>query len=112
MPGLLQTAGALAIFAAVGHGYLGDQTLRAQPLDPAVKNFVRCCYQFGTAGWLAGGVLLLSAEASGASGRWVAVGLVPLFGFASLTNLWFTRGRHLGWVLLAAVCVLVVAGAS
>lgn len=107
----LQVAGALAIFVAVGHGWMGDKALRAQPLAPATKNFVRAAYQFGTAGWLAGGALLLASTGFTDTNRHtLALVLLPLFGFGAAVNAWFTKGRHPGWVLLAVVCGLIATG--
>ena len=104
---MMQVAGAIAIFVAVGHGWMGDQALRQQPLTAEMRNFIRAAYQFGTAGWLAVGVLMLASNGLGVNDR-QTLGLVAiaLFGFAALTNAWFTRGRHPGWVLLAVTCVL------
>lgn len=113
----LQGAGALAILAAVGHGYLGDKTLSAQPIDPPrLKTFIRLCYQFGSLGWLAGGVLLfvipslmptltLSDER-----MWVVLILAPLYAFGAIINGWFTKGRHFGWVMLVSVVILALLG--
>ena len=109
----LQIAGGLAIFAALGHSYFGDQTLRAQPFEPPhIKKFIRCCYQFGSLGWLAGGILLLLAPSVMTSDArfWLICVLVPVYGFGGVVNAWFTRGRHFGWVILAAVVLLALFG--
>lgn len=104
---MMQIAGAIAVFVAVGHGWMGDQTLRSQPLTDDLRNFIRTAYQFGTAGWVAVGVLMLASNGLSVDARQL-LGLIAiaLFGFAALTNAWFTRGRHPGWLLLAATCVL------
>jgi hypothetical protein len=36
--------------------------------------------------------------------------LVVLATFCALSNVWGTRGKHFGWMLLVAVAVLAVAG--
>lgn len=108
----LRIAGILAIFAAAGHGWLGDQTLRNLPWEESSpKNFVRCCYQFGSVGWLAGAVILLASNRFDEAGlQTIGFALIPLYGFGAMVNMYFTKGRHLGWVLLTAVCVLIGIG--
>jgi len=104
---MMRIAGAIAIFAAVGHGWMGDQTLRQQPLTADLRNFIRAAYQFGTAGWIAMGVVMLASTGLTDDARQI-VGLVAIavFGFAALVNAWFTKGRHPGWLLLTAICML------
>jgi len=108
----MQLAGALAIFIAVGHGWMGDKTLREQGLaDTDQRNFIRAAYQFGTAGWIAVGSLLLTSTGLEAADRQIlGVASIALFGFGAVVNAWFTKGRHPGWVLLAALCGLVAVG--
>lgn len=104
----MQIAGVFAIFVAVGHGWLGDKNLRAQPLQPPVRNFIRTAYQFGTAGWFASGVILLySVGFSEATRHLLAIVFIALFAFGAIVNAWFTKGRHAGWVLLAVICILL-----
>lgn len=108
----LQAAGILAILSAVGHGVLGDRMLKNQPIEPQhIKNFIRFCYQFGSVGWLAGGVILLliSAEVVEAQ-QWLVYVLASIYGFGAAVNAWFTRGKHFGWVMLLAVVVLAIVG--
>lgn len=105
----LQIAGILAILSGIGHGYLGDKTIQAQAISPPeTKNFIRACYQFGSLGWIVGGVLFVAAPFSPNSSAhmWTVFAFMPLFGFGSLVNLWFTKGRHFGWVMLAAIVIL------
>lgn len=108
---MLQAAGVLAILSALGHGFLGDKTLRAQAIEPEhLKSFVRFCYQFGSAGWMVGGLLFLTApsELSAESLRWLILITIPMYGFGAVVNAWFTRGRHFGWVMLAAIVGLAL----
>ena len=68
--------------------------------------------QFSTFNWLLGGLALIGAalwfghEARLATG--LLVGSSYLFG--ALGNLWGTRGRHPGWMLMAVALVLIVLG--
>lgn len=109
----LQIAGCVAVMAALGHGFLGDKMLAHQQISPPrLKNFIRLCYLFGSAGWLAGGVLFFIAPAvmSEAARWWIVLTFVPVYGFGALVNVWFTQGRHLGWVLLLVVVGLALLG--
>jgi len=107
----IRIAGVLAIFAAVGHGYLGDKMLANQKIEPAnLKTFIRWCYQFGTIGWLAGAVLFLLAPIffDDLTRRVVVFAVLPMYLFASFTNAWFTKLRHFGWVILLGIVVFAV----
>ena len=106
-------AGILAIFAGVGHGYMGDKELAQQTIEPAsLKPFMRCCYQFGTVGWLVGGVLFLLTPTyfNGQERMMLVYVLIPMYLFAAVVNAWFTRLRHIGWVMLMAVVIFALIG--
>lgn len=109
----IQVAGVLAIFAAVGHGYLGDKELESQSIEPiSQKPFVRFCYQFGSIGWLTGGILflLIPTYFDGQERTVLIYTLIPMYLFASLVNAWFTQLRHLGWIMLMAVVGFAIIG--
>ena len=67
---------------------------------------------FSTIVWFLGGLALIAAaiwfdrDARLATGLFV--GSTYLFG--ALGNLWGTRGRHPGWMLMAAALILIVFG--
>ena len=109
---MLQAAGVLAIFSALGHGFLGDKTVREIDIEPRnLKNFIRLCFLFGTLGWVAGGVIFLTMPLFSSTEALVLVAIIgPIYGFGALVNFWFTRGRHLGWVMLTVVVGLAVLG--
>ena len=69
-------------------------------------------WQCSTVAWLGGGVLLLALPlmASPPARGWIVAVFVGVYGFAALANAWATRGRHFGWMALAAVIVLALAG--
>ena len=80
----LELAGALAILAALLHGVLGETRVfaRAQ-IDPSwVRRLVRAVWHCGVVAWIA----------------------------AAIGNALATRGRHFGWMVLAAVTVLALVG--
>jgi len=108
---LIRIAGALAILAAVGHGYMGDKILAKQNIEPEhLKSFIRWCYQFGSVAWFAGGILflLLPTFFDDLTRQVVIYTIMPIYLFACLTNAWFTKLRHMGWVILLGVVVLAV----
>ena len=110
----IRIAGVLALFAAVGHGYLGDKELGRQSIEPiSLKRFIRCCYQFGSMGWLVGGILFLLAPTyfDGEERTILVYALIPMFLLGSIVNAWFTRLRHMGWVMLLAIVIFAIFGA-
>ena len=117
----LVAAGVTGCGVAVIHGVL-VQRLMVRPLaaiadrrySGPVRRLVPPLLQFSTFNWFLGGLALIAAglsfgpEARLATG--VLVGASYLFG--ALGNLWATRGRHPGWMLMAVALILIVAGLS
>lgn len=104
----IRIAGVLAIFAAVGHGFLGDKILVRQGNDA----FTRVCFQFGSLSWLVGGILflLIPTYFSGAERGILIYAFIPMYLFAAIVNAWFTKMKHLGWVMLLAVVLFAFIG--
>ena len=110
---VIRIAGVLAMFAAMGHGYLGDKALAKVKIEPDnQKGFTRWCYQFGSFSWLVGGIVFLIAPdlLSGSERNILIVTFAPIYLFGALVNLWFTKARHPGWVMLLTVVVLSIFG--
>lgn len=67
---------------------------------------------FSTLSWFLGGLALIAAaDLFGRDARLATalfVGSSYLFG--ALANLWGTRGRHPGWMLMAAAVILIALG--
>ncbi len=117
----LAMAGIIGSGVAVAHGVL-LQRLMVRPLQASfladkriaapVRKLVAPLLHFSTFGWFLGGLALIAAaawldrEARLAAG--IFVGALYLFGVVG--NFWATRGRHPGWMLLAAALVLIVLG--
>lgn len=57
-------------------------------------------------------MLLLAAPwmASEPARHWIVVTLACVYGFAACVNAVALRGRHFGWIALAGVVALAVAG--
>jgi hypothetical protein len=81
-------------------------------LSGTVLRLVPLLLHFSTLCWFLGGLALVAAsccldgEARLATGMFV--GAFYLYG--ALGNLWATRGRHPGWMLMAAALVLIASG--
>jgi hypothetical protein len=118
----LAAAGAIGSATALVHGVL-TQRLMVRPIQAAladrnlpraVRRLVPVLLQFSTFAWLLGGLALVAAawcsdrEAKLATG--LLVGAFYLFG--ALGNAWATRGRHPGWMLMAAAAGLIGFGLS
>jgi hypothetical protein len=111
---LVQSAGVLALVAAVIHGVLAETKifprLRIEP--ERLRLLMRLVWQCSTLAWMALAVLLIATPGFGseAARRWVIAVSVVTFGLAAIGNAWATRGRHFGWVALTVVVGLAASG--
>ena len=109
----LALAGVIGSSVAVFHGVL-TQRLMVRPVEALfvadrriaapIRRLVPLLLQFSTFNWLLGGLVLIAARL--ATG--LLVGSSYLYG--AVGNLWGTRGRHPGWMLMAVALVLIVLG--
>jgi hypothetical protein len=110
----IQAAGCLAILAAVIHGVLGETKVFADArIEPArIKLLLRLVWQCSAVAWIALGALLIAVPymASDAARGWIVAAAAGCYGFGAVANAWATKGRHFGWMVLAAVVVLVLVG--
>ena len=110
----IQAAGCLAVLAAVVHGVLGETKVFANArIEPAgAKLLLRLVWQCSAVAWIGLGVLLIAAPymASDAARGWIVGAATGTYGLGALANAWATKGRHFGWMVLAAVVVLAIAG--
>jgi hypothetical protein len=111
---LLQCAGALAIAAALIHGVLSETKIfpRVSIEPQRLRTLFRWVWQVPTVAWIACGALLIAAPsfASEPARHAMVVAFAGLFGFCALGNALGTHGRHFGWMVLAVVAALTVAG--
>jgi hypothetical protein len=113
---LLQASGVLGFAGAAIHGVLGEVRVFPHvnlPTERARFLFLlRVVWQASTVGWMALAVLLAVAPSLGsdAARHWIVAMAVVNFGFAAIGNAWANRFRHFGWVLLAVVVALALAG--
>jgi hypothetical protein len=117
----LGMAGVIGSFVAVVHGIL-TQRLMVRPFEEflladkrisaSIRRLVPVLLHFSTVSWFLGGLALIAAanwfgqEARLATGLFV--GSLYLYGIFG--NLWGTRGRHPGWMLMAAALILIIFG--
>jgi hypothetical protein len=116
----LGLAGIIGSGVAVVHGVL-VQRLMVRPIErladgrltAPVRRLVPPLLQFSTFNWLVGGVALIAAAIWFEPGARLATAFLvgSSYLFAAVGNSWATRGRHPGWMLMAAALFLIVLGA-
>jgi hypothetical protein len=117
----LFAAGIVGSAVAVFHGVV-TQRLMVRPIEAlfradgrtsgTIRRLVPLLLHFSTVVWFVGGLALIAAASVfGPDARLVTslfVGSAYLFGV--LGNLWGTRGRHPGWMLLGIAVILIALG--
>ena len=119
----LGMAGVIGSCVAVVHGFL-VQRLMVRPFEEffladkrissSIKRIVPLLLHFSTISWFLGGLALVAAAIWFDHAARLATGLFvgSLYLLGALGNLWATRGRHPGWMLMAAAILLIVFGAN
>jgi hypothetical protein len=111
---LIQSAGTVALVAAVIHGTLAETKvfprLRIEP--ERARLLLRLVWQSSTVAWMSLAVLLIAAPwlGSDAARNWVIAVSIVTFGLSAAGNAWANRGRHFGWIVLSLVVGLAAAG--
>lgn len=114
----LSLAGLIGAATAIFHGIV-TQRLMVKPIDrrlaeasgvsPTIRRIVPPLLHYSTYSWLVGGIaLIIAANAAGTETR-SAIGLLvgSMFLYGAVANLWATRGRHPGWLLMTIACALI-----
>ena len=113
---LVQSAGVLALVAALIHGVLAETKIfpRVRIEPERLRLLIRLVWQCSTVAWMALAVLLIATPSFGsdAARQWVIAVSIITFGVAAIGNAWATRGRHFGWVALTLVVGLAATGLS
>jgi hypothetical protein len=119
----LGLAGGIGCFVAVVHGVLierwvikpiGKLVAADARMAPSTRRLVPPLLHLSTFAWFFGGLALIGAaiwldgDATFALGAFVG----SLYLFGAVTNLWATRGRHPGWMLMVVALVLIVSALS
>ena len=117
----LAMAGVIGSSVAVFHGVL-TQRLMVRPVEALfvadrriaapIRRLVPLLLQFSTFNWLLGGLALIAAALWFEHDARLATGLLvgSSYLYGAVGNLWGTRGRHPGWMLMAVALVLIVLG--
>jgi hypothetical protein len=119
----LGLAGIIGSCVAVAHGIL-TQRLMVRPyaelsradkrMSAPIRRLVPLLLHFSTISWFLGGLALIAAASWFEQGARLATGVFvgSLYLFGAIGNLWGTRGRHPGWMLMAASLVLIAFGVN
>ena len=117
----LLAAGILGSAVAVFHGIV-TQRLMVRPIEAlfradgrtsgTIRRLVPLLLHFSTIVWFAGGLALIAAASVFGPDARLATGLFvgSAYLFGVLGNLWGTRGRHPGWMLLGIAVILIAVG--
>lgn len=110
----LQAAGVLAILVAIAHGVIAEVRVfaKARIEPPWTRRLLRMVWQASTVDWIGIGLLLIATPALGsqAARQWIIAVAVVVYGYAAVGNAVATRGRHIGWCLMAVVVALALMG--
>jgi len=119
----LAMAGVIGSCVAVVHGIL-TQRLMVRPFEEMsladkrmtapVRRLVPLLLHFSTVSRFLGGLALIAAATWFGRDARIATGLFvgSLYLCGALGNFWGTRGRHPGWMLMAAALVLIAFGVN
>ena len=119
----LGMAGIIGSCVAVVHGILTQRlmvgpfeamSLADKRISAPIRRLVPLLLHFSTVSWFLGGFALIAAAIWLGHDTKLATGLLvgSLYLFGALGNLWGTRGRHPGWMLMAAALVLIAFGVN
>lgn len=114
----LTLAGLVGAITAVIHGILTDRLI-VRPIDhrlsddagvsATIRRIVPPLLQYSTYSWLVGGIaLVIAANVADAETRlWISLLVASKFLYGAVANLWATRGRHPGWMLMTVAVGLI-----
>jgi hypothetical protein len=117
----LFAAGVIGSAVAVFHGIV-TQRLMVRPIaalfeadgrtSNTIRRLVPLLLHFSTLVWFVGGIALIAAASVFDPGarRVTSLFVGGTYLFGVLGNLWGTRGRHPGWMLLAVAVILIAIG--
>ena len=117
----LALAGMIGSGVAILHGVL-LQRLMVRPLEAlaiadrrtsaTIRRLLAPVVHFSTYSWLLGGLALIASAIWFGHDARLTTGLLvgSLYLYGVVGNCWATRGRHPGWMLLAAALVLIALG--
>ncbi len=112
-------AGSLGMIVAIIHGTLMDRlmvqpALKSAPLNRASMRLLPLLMQFSTVCWFTGGLALIAAPIwfDGSARLTTSVFAGGFYLYGAIGNLWGTKGRHFGWIILLIAVALIAYGAT
>lgn len=120
---VLGLAGVIGGVVAVVHGALVQRWM-ARPIEElaisgkrmagSTRRMVPLLLHFSTVAWFLGGLALIAAAFWFGPGARLATALfvAALYLYGAVGNLWASRGRHPGWMLMAVAVALIAVGVS
>lgn len=120
---VLALAGVVGGFVAIVHGVLvqrwmvkpiGERAVVGKRMAGSTRRMVPLLLHFSTAAWFLGGLALIAAAGWFGPGARLATALFVggLYLYGAIGNLWATRGRHPGWMLMVVALALIVVAVS
>src|SRR5215831_5261995 len=110
----LYASGALGLAMAFVHGLFGETRVfaRARIEPERLGRLIRGVWHCSAVAWAGVAVLLIVAPWMGSqmARHWIVGTAVVIYGFGAAANAWALRGRHFGWILLAIIVALALAG--
>ncbi|WP_207485549.1 hypothetical protein [Arenibaculum pallidiluteum] len=114
----LTAAGVIGCVTAGFHGALVQRYFvrpareRAQGQPASIRRLIAPLLQFSTLEWFGGGIALILAAGVLDDGARSAVAVLVAASYTAggVINLWATRGRSPGWLMMAAALALIAAG--
>lgn len=117
----LALAGVVGSLVAVVHGILVQRwmvrpfeasSVSGKRMSASITRMVPLLLHFSTISWFLGGLALVAAATWFGQGAKLATSLLvgALYMFGAVGNLWATRGRHPGWMLMGAALALILVG--
>jgi hypothetical protein len=116
---MLYLAAALFVGLGIAHSVLGERYIIARLLrrelpqlfggDQFTKQTLRFAWHITTVAWFAlAAILVAAAPAPSSHFRSLTLGMIAIGAVAAaVLPLYFTRGRHLSWIVLLAIGLLV-----
>ncbi len=112
-------AGSLGCIVAVVHGVILQKKmvtpiLTEMKLAESLRRLIPLLLHFSTVFWFLGGIALIATPLYPNEYVTLATAVFAglLFTFGAIGNFWGTRGRHPGWMMLAASVALIIYGST
>lgn len=107
-------AGSLGLAISIVHGYLGERKVITPIRSPSAsgKRVLSAIMFLSAVYWGVASLLLLAVPTyiPSTARPIVVTSIAAVYTSGSIGNLWATRGRHFGWILLALAAVMTLAG--